>query len=225
MIDLLLKALDKAIELAKRREDIKDRELDKVFVPLYADIERIHCDYLKSFNAVHDAVKLTNAEERRYRSGGLEVEKVWDAQAKYADQLRSSIELLHNCRTQYEPLRMKCQLLGRAMIRQNSRNPEQRFIAAVVDYFPSVLPATELGQTEIVAQTVFRQTILTEYTTVLATFDTLEHAVFRSLLIDSPDVWKFFVEARDVISLAINRRKLKWHNVSEAYAEVRASRN
>jgi hypothetical protein len=56
MLDALIKVAEKIAELARYRQQLRERRLDKVFEPLYTSMMEVHRDYLKMLESVHQDI-------------------------------------------------------------------------------------------------------------------------------------------------------------------------
>jgi len=57
MIDLLIKLLEKFIELAKHRKEVEEKPFTLLISPLYSKLEEVHRDYLCLFESCHSELK------------------------------------------------------------------------------------------------------------------------------------------------------------------------
>ena len=57
MIDVLIKLLEKLIELAKHRKEVEEKPFDLLISPLYSNLEKIHPDYLRLFESCQSELK------------------------------------------------------------------------------------------------------------------------------------------------------------------------
>ncbi len=57
MVDVLIKLLEKLIELAKHRKEVEEKPFALLISPLYSNIEKIHRDYLRLFESCHNELK------------------------------------------------------------------------------------------------------------------------------------------------------------------------
>ena len=59
MLDLILKLIDRCIELAKRREETSKARYAQLVAPIFDSFEVVHTDYLDSFKRYRDLIKGT----------------------------------------------------------------------------------------------------------------------------------------------------------------------
>ncbi len=57
MTDVLIKLLEKLIELTKHRKEVEEKPFDLLISPLYSKLETIHRDYLRMFESCRSDLK------------------------------------------------------------------------------------------------------------------------------------------------------------------------
>lgn len=56
MIDALLKIVEKLTELLKARQQLRERQFERLVAPLFKDLQTVHQDYLEMFTACRKAL-------------------------------------------------------------------------------------------------------------------------------------------------------------------------
>lgn len=143
MLELLLKLIDRLIELKKYRAERLEKTCHDILDPAFADLSQIHGDYLNMFEQVReelDAIGAPSSSEGRRH-------------------LLEIAERLRRRRLEFEPVRQKlsalCVELGTTLYeRKVSLGSDQidQFIAAVIRYFPTArIVATKSRATTLLA--------------------------------------------------------------------------
>jgi hypothetical protein len=129
MLELLLKVLDRLIDLVKYRGERVRRIFDEIFDPTFRDLEAIHKDYCAMFEQVLGELPMPD--------------ELGTPEARRA--LLAAAEKLRLRRLEFEPVRVKVAAVARETLggrfagtRKVVFAPEaDAFLRAVVDYFPS----------------------------------------------------------------------------------------
>lgn len=158
MIELLLKLIDRLIDLEKYRAERMDKTFREILEPIFNDLMLVHSDYVRMFEEVQD--KLAAIPDLTVEDG--------------KNRLREIAESLRRQRLQFEPVRVKLAALtrelGGGLFGQAPKidPPEAReFVTSVIRYFPvgnitvgssrsSVLVAALRGAAEITSEQVER---------------------------------------------------------------------
>jgi hypothetical protein len=123
MIELLLKLIDRIIDLKKYETERIEKTFREVLDPLFGDLMNVHRDYLSMFIDV----------QRQ-----LEVQDVGIAEDR--QRLHAAAETLRVNRLQFEPVRQKLTALSRELANRKGLKlgpPEaDEFVRSVIEYFP-----------------------------------------------------------------------------------------
>ncbi len=140
MIELLLKLIDRLIDLKKYRAERMDKTLHEILDPIFNDLMSVHSNYLRMFEEVQE--KLAAIPDLTTEDG--------------KKKLREIAESLRRQRLEFEPVREKLAALTRELggglygpaLRIDP--PEaQEFVASVVQYFPSGNITTRMSRSSV----------------------------------------------------------------------------
>ena len=123
MLDMLLKALDRIIDLLRIREKRMQRRFDQIWKPTYNDLQLVHADYYSMFQTVYSFVSQGIKKEEE---GGSR--ECWD----------KAIQFIKQQRVAFAPIRQKL-----AALRQLEKDEklldilteeERHFLSEVTSY-------------------------------------------------------------------------------------------
>jgi hypothetical protein len=111
MIDILLKILDRLIQLVKLRKERKEKIFKELVLPIFDDLLLVQRDYIKMFEKASDDIL-----------NGIELTKI--------------IRNLEYDRLKFEPVRTKLYFLANEFLGSEISSDIDYFIDSVIKYFP-----------------------------------------------------------------------------------------
>jgi hypothetical protein len=122
MIDILLKTLDRIIDLLRIREKRIQKRFDQIWKPTYSDLQSVHADYYSMFAEVYSIA----------RSGKKKGKDI------FADRLHKAIEFIKQKRIAFSPIRQKLEALLQIQMDEKLLillgKEEQHFLSQVTRY-------------------------------------------------------------------------------------------
>jgi hypothetical protein len=121
MVDMLLKALDRIIDLLRIREKRMQKRFDQIWKPTYNDLLLVHADYYSMFQTVYSLIAQGSNEEKEGGSSWR-----WEA-----------IQYIKKKRVEFAPIRQKLTALE---FKKDERlvelwtEEERHFLAQVTHY-------------------------------------------------------------------------------------------
>src|SRR5262245_5997246 len=195
MLELLLKLIDRLIDLTKYRAERQAKIFAEIFDPVFEDLERVHANYLAMFDEVLRSlpdVGPTPTDEQRA-------------------QLRANAERLRQQRIEFEPVRAKLGAMTRQVLggryggRRKELSPEaDAFLEAVVDYFPTgyvVSKSASSLATSLYA--ALRASAEPIGDADVAVHGALLPALVRETLDDCRDRWRVVCERHATLQIAV----------------------
>ncbi len=183
MFEILSKAVDLILSLKSEKKTARKEMFEQVFKPMFEDFILVHSDYMDMFEGVDALLNKNDVHTKTsFRSGKADPEDI-----------QSSIVLLRENRKKLEPLRAR--LHGSYDKDQFLKLPpeEQKFIWAVVEYFPS-------GN--------LRKHMSGGLSLIRDLESAREHRDF---------------DIRNAVGDVIDSQKRRWENVCRSYARLRLS--
>lgn len=120
MVDLLLKAIDRMIDLLRIREKRMQKRFDQIWKPTYNDLQLVHTDYYSMFQTVYRLV-----------SEGIEKDKD-------SESLDKAIQFIKLRRVAFAPIRQKLSALRELQMDERLlatlNEEERRFLSEVTSY-------------------------------------------------------------------------------------------
>ena len=123
MVEMLLKALDRIIDLLRIREKRMQKRFDQIWKPTYNDLQLVHADYYSMFQTVYSLMAQGFKEEKEGGSSWR-----WDKPIQYIKQKR----------VEFAPIRQKLTALDQFENDERLLEPlteeERHFLSQVTRY-------------------------------------------------------------------------------------------
>ena len=196
MLDTFLAIIDRLIKL----KDYRDRRLAKLFNELFApafdDLLFIHRDYIEMFSETESILSSVN---RMALYTGRKND--------YLTQMKKAAEYLRKKRIEFEPVRVKLQVLSNSMESLDLPDDAMVFVSAVQAYFPTgVLPRLGTSATELLDRI---QYFSDEESVEIPDEEVLPPRYARAL--------------REYVKHLIAMHRQRWAAVCETYAALRVA--
>jgi len=117
MLDSLLKALDKLIELARIKQKREKARLDEFFTPAFNEVQAVHADYLAMFTDL-----------------AIRIDKIPDGADHEHPVAQETLEFLTQRRIVQRPVREKLRALSSIGFADHYSDHERFFLAALDSY-------------------------------------------------------------------------------------------
>jgi hypothetical protein len=199
MVEALLAVIDRLVKLVSYHDARLHQRFTDLFDPVFQELLTVHGDYLGIYESIVVILNKIPAEQYNHVGHSL---GVW-----HRKSLHEAVECVRGKRKAFAPVRIKLRALINEMRNMTLSPVEQRFVLALVAYFPTGIPQQEHP---------------TEGTMLLGKLEDYLH-YYQELEgkedLDDADVRPIDIFA-DVQSLLTDQR-MKWSIVCEAYAPLR----
>ena len=122
MVDMLLKALDRLIDLLRIREMRAQKRFDQIWKPTYNDLQVVHADYYTMFQKVHSLLS------EGVKQGEPAASQSWDAAIQFIKQQRIALAPVRHSITALTKLETNETLL------ETLNEQERHFLSQVTAY-------------------------------------------------------------------------------------------
>ena len=140
MIDVLIKIIDKLIDLIKGRIQGRKDMFEKVIDPIFNDLLLIHGDYIKMFEHAKWLLPGYLEGGRGYRASGGGSGEPGRGSKEYEKRLEDAINEIKKRRLEFEPVRSKVRTITKKLGKKTFPKEETKFIKSVLAYFPTADP-------------------------------------------------------------------------------------